>query len=224
MLCRPALFGGTTWTGLDFAKRPSLAPRVPKSRSIPTTRSGSPLAVLNFYLGLATISNSTLQSRWSCRTTALPRSSGRHRGRLALEAGVTHAEFAASSVLQSPSHRATAGYAHNGRVRATPLVGSRSVLYLVAMIRSGAVPCDTLSSWPSSLPRRCSARGPTTRLFNWRYLEISEADSARFTKERGRQREPIAGHFPNLINASRAHASLLLVQRLRSPTASYDQI
>jgi hypothetical protein len=54
-----------------------------------------------------------------------------------------HEKFAASSTLPDPEYFATIGYGQSGRVRATPLAGFPSALYLVAMIFAGAVPFST---------------------------------------------------------------------------------
>src|SRR5580658_9675277 len=64
-------------------------------------------------------------------------------------------KFAASSVLPLPLYCAVCGYGHNGRVRATPLAGFAPVLYLVAIISCGAVPCSTQRS--SAAAKSCCA-------------------------------------------------------------------
>src|SRR5260221_10352751 len=56
-----------------------------------------------------------------------------------------------SSVLPEPIYFATCDQEQSGRVCTTPLFGSPLVLYFVAMIRSGAIPCSTQASSAESM-------------------------------------------------------------------------
>ena len=69
------------------------------------------------------------------------------------ESGFVQSKLAASSMLPLPFHFAICGKAQSGRVRATPLAGFDPLLYLVAIICSGATPSSTQRS--RALPMLC---------------------------------------------------------------------